>query len=122
MICASSSADSRDAKRTHFTVPAVPTGMNTGVSMTPRCVVKKPARASSSRAMRSNWIGDLITASYLETNAQIFRRFCPQQHNNTTSGPDEVSITLIHTWLQPGGECYPTSPNRFNGFKERMEP
>src|SRR6185503_5827834 len=45
MILASSS-DSSASKRMPLTVPAVPTGMKTGVSIWPRRVVNTPARAS----------------------------------------------------------------------------
>src|SRR5580765_936024 len=50
MIRASSSGDSSSSKRIPFTVPAVPTGMKTGVSILLRPVVITPARASPSRA------------------------------------------------------------------------
>src|SRR6185503_1495251 len=58
MIRASRSLASSSSKRMPFTVPAVPTGMKTGVSITPRRVVNRPARAweeidSTSKAMGS---------------------------------------------------------------------
>src|ERR1041385_5450213 len=46
MILASRSFDSSSSKRIPLTVPAVPTGINTGVSIFPRRVVNTPTRAS----------------------------------------------------------------------------
>src|SRR5215204_7072419 len=54
MIFASRSGDSSASKRMPLTVPAVPTGIKTGVSMRPRRVVNTPARASPSFATTSN--------------------------------------------------------------------
>src|SRR5262245_32031422 len=48
---ASSSGDSNSSKRVPLTVPAVPTGMKTGVSITARRVVSVAERASPSVAM-----------------------------------------------------------------------
>src|ERR1041385_4150754 len=45
-----SSSDSSASKRMPLTVPAVPTGMKTGVSIRPRRVVNTPARASPNLA------------------------------------------------------------------------
>src|SRR5215203_5224279 len=50
MILASTSSDSSASKRMPLTVPAVPTGMKTGVWICPRRVVNTPARASPSCA------------------------------------------------------------------------
>src|SRR6266571_2443712 len=43
-------SSSRSRRVTAFTAPAVPTGMNTGVSIAPCGVVRVPARARPSRA------------------------------------------------------------------------
>src|ERR1044072_3284260 len=50
MIRASRSGDSSSSKRIPLTVPAVPTGINTGVSITARRVVSVAERASPSVA------------------------------------------------------------------------
>src|SRR3954466_3887332 len=54
MIFASSGGARSSSAVIAFTVPAVPTGMNTGVSMSPRGVWRIPARALPSVASSSN--------------------------------------------------------------------
>src|SRR5829696_7497461 len=61
MIFASRSSDSRASKRMPFTVPAVPTGINTGVSITPWRVVNTPARASPCWASMSKRNAGIVT-------------------------------------------------------------
>src|SRR6185369_160967 len=56
MILASSSFSSH-SNRTPLTVPWVPTGIKTGVSITERLVVRKPVRALPSRAVTCQSIG-----------------------------------------------------------------
>src|SRR5919205_2185161 len=63
MILASRSDDSSSSNRMPLTVPPVPTGINTGVSITPRRVVNTPARASPTVASISNLIGAIKTIS-----------------------------------------------------------
>src|SRR5437867_2245925 len=52
MICVPISINSRGSSA--FTLPWVPTGMNTGVSMTPWPVVSRPRRALESGSVLSN--------------------------------------------------------------------
>src|ERR1041385_1038290 len=59
MIRASRSGDSSSAKRIPSRVPAVPTGMKTGVSIRARRVVSVAERASPSVAMILKLIGSL---------------------------------------------------------------
>src|SRR5438270_6364252 len=61
MILASSSSSSH-SKRTPFTVPWVPTGIKTGVSITERLVVRMPVLASPSRAITCQSIGPILPA------------------------------------------------------------
>src|SRR5215213_2063540 len=77
MIFASRSSDSSSSKRMPLTVPAVPTGMNTGVSITPRRVVNKPARASPDWAWSSNSIGAI-------------RRVLPQRRKDAKENLDRL--------------------------------
>src|SRR5215469_14195853 len=56
-----------------LTVPAVPTGMNTGVSTGPCAVTSRPRRAAPSRADTSN---PMLT-SYLGYNYRLFPIFHP---------------------------------------------
>src|SRR6266571_2468445 len=79
MIRASSSGASNSSNRIPFTVPAVPTGIKTGVSITPRRVVSKPERASPSRASTSKLNGFVfirnLTAEDAESVAEERRGF-----------------------------------------------
>src|SRR5436190_18154472 len=45
-----------------FMAPAVPTGMNAGVRMTPCGVVRRPVRAAPSTCNNSKWLGSLIVS------------------------------------------------------------
>ena len=60
IILASRSVDSSASKRVPLTVPAVPIGMKTGVSMTPRLVLIVPVLASSQFAVTVKLIGGFI--------------------------------------------------------------
>src|SRR5438270_3422195 len=64
MIRASNSGASNVSKRVPFTVPAVPTGMNTGVSINERRVCNNPTRASPSCATTCQLIAVLLMQSF----------------------------------------------------------
>src|SRR6185369_17810075 len=81
MILASRSGDSSSSKRMPLTVPAVPTGINTGVSIWPRRVVNTPARASPFWASISNlFAGTFVTQNSLPHSAKGALHKKPRAH------------------------------------------
>src|ERR1041384_3442957 len=84
MTRASNSGDSSASKRVPFTVPAVPTGMNTGVSIKERRVCNTPARASPSCATTCQLIAVLLIHTLRFRRRELFQ----------TRAAQTVSITL----------------------------
>src|SRR5436189_6488172 len=93
---ASNSSDSSSTKRIPLTVPAVPTGMKTGVSIIPRRVASAPARASPSWAINWKLIGGLSIDVLVPTDQAISCHFScvfqvfgvELQRNQTLPGAD----------------------------------
>src|SRR5437764_7951069 len=67
MILASSSFSSH-SKRTPLSAPCLPTGIKTGVSITERLVVSRPARALPSRAVTCQSMAVAVAVSILFTD------------------------------------------------------
>src|SRR5205085_2513982 len=86
MIRASNSGASNASKRVPFTVPAVPTGIKTGVSINARLVCNNPTRASPSCATTCQLIAVLLIRTLRFRRRKTFQ----------TRAAQTVSITRPH--------------------------
>src|SRR5205085_10685599 len=98
MMRASNSGASSASTRVPFTVPAVPTGMNTGVSINERRVCNNPAHASPSCATTCQLIAVLLIRTLRFRRRKTFQTRAAQAVSITR--PQQLSHRLTQLDLR----------------------